>query len=642
MDMGQYHFDHEIAESTRKDYRLIERRWTEFQIDRKHTKDRKRNQKSDIAGRSLERFAEPIPEDFPIFDREVLLSQEAIIKFLEWCIEKKYIEAAATLAKDWNTFRAVYSWKCGGHKYPDIPGKEIKKWVDDKSKIFPAAKTKISITGRDLVSLLRHLWESDTHRYRHERLRVQLALMMQISAFTAIRPGSMIESDGRQGTGEVFKYKDVRIFAYNDPQAEELRFVVFLDVLYHKGVRGRETTTYALYMYANPSLCPVLLFLALGFTDNAFAELSEPSDLRRLRIPDGRDGLELQWKETVMEMPIFRKTMTRSYNGKISDTDPLTTRDFRGDLANLGFRAGYEHRLHPRCFRYGSSNAAAPYLTPDQLSVLMGHREGSKIWKQNYQDRRVSWKTQEMYLKDADDGAAFECYLTVLSSTRDRNAPSSLPNNLSTLYKRDKTWKESQRKCKMLKSLVQEMEKSPKWDLRKLKRLDEQLFEARRVRDNRRRKMRESLLKSHRRDHFQRNSSNAIQAQFSEDYNDRLDSTPRLQYTLEDRERLVRLFYKTKKTCDAWWEALSLMNSLAKRCEGNPRYPLALCRVAVGGSKELASRSDKSSVQCMIEDFDLDTDEESDTVEGEGEDTDEDEDEDQDGDVNLNVPDVRV
>src|SRR5688500_948591 len=55
---------------------------------------------------------------------------------------------------------------------------------------------------------------------------------------------------------------------------------------------------YTLYV-RKLALCSVLLFLALRFADNAFESLFGLSLLQKIRIPPGKDALELCWEEVL-------------------------------------------------------------------------------------------------------------------------------------------------------------------------------------------------------------------------------------------------------------------------------------------------------------------------------------------------------
>lgn len=54
------------------------------------------------------------------------------------------------------------------------------------------ARRKDTLSAEDLGILLRCLWVYDTSSYNHERLRVQMSLLMLFSAFTGTRPGVLV------------------------------------------------------------------------------------------------------------------------------------------------------------------------------------------------------------------------------------------------------------------------------------------------------------------------------------------------------------------------------------------------------------------------------------------------------------------
>lgn len=63
------------------------------------------------------------------------------------------------------------------------------------------------MTAADFYCLLEYLWKEDRHVLRHERYRVQFALIMQLSAYCASRPGEIVESSAWTGSNDALKFK---------------------------------------------------------------------------------------------------------------------------------------------------------------------------------------------------------------------------------------------------------------------------------------------------------------------------------------------------------------------------------------------------------------------------------------------------
>lgn len=64
---------------------------------------------------------------------------------------------------------------------------------------------------RDLRSVLHHHWVSDIEVYATERQRIQMSYLLLLCAFTASRPGAIIESEGAKGVNRALRYRDIEL-----------------------------------------------------------------------------------------------------------------------------------------------------------------------------------------------------------------------------------------------------------------------------------------------------------------------------------------------------------------------------------------------------------------------------------------------
>ncbi|KAK6500017.1 hypothetical protein TWF481_010376 [Arthrobotrys musiformis] len=144
-----------------------------------------------------------IPENYNFLDPAVMTHVEIVFSYLKWILhEYPNIKQPSRLMNCFNGFRSFYHWKAGGRRYPSEAAGEIteklKPVCEELRRLYCADdKPKVPITGSDLIKIVQYNWESDTHKYLHERYRVQLALAIHILGFTAIRPGSFVQSENR-------------------------------------------------------------------------------------------------------------------------------------------------------------------------------------------------------------------------------------------------------------------------------------------------------------------------------------------------------------------------------------------------------------------------------------------------------------
>jgi hypothetical protein len=92
----------------------------------------------------------------------------------------------------------------------------------------------------------------------------------------------------------------------------------------------------------NPHLCPIKLFLTLILADNVFPDDLQPDDL--FKGDFGREVIELPFKESMLDVPIFRmsKSSTKgwSYSGCHAAFVALQERVGHEGVTEYAFRRG--------------------------------------------------------------------------------------------------------------------------------------------------------------------------------------------------------------------------------------------------------------------------------------------------------------
>lgn len=69
----------------------------------------------------------------------------------------------------------------------------------------------------DLRCVLRHHWAYDQEIYATERQRVQMSLLLLLSAFTSSRPGAILQSGCAKGSNRALRYRDVELMLLPNP-----------------------------------------------------------------------------------------------------------------------------------------------------------------------------------------------------------------------------------------------------------------------------------------------------------------------------------------------------------------------------------------------------------------------------------------
>ena len=92
----------------------------------------------------------------------------------------------------------------------------------------------------DVAVLTKFLWVDDKHKYDHERYRIQLCLFIQLLAYTASRPGAIIESDAYRNSNMALKYKDFKLWFLRPRDGGPPRLSLTIRFSYMKGCREED------------------------------------------------------------------------------------------------------------------------------------------------------------------------------------------------------------------------------------------------------------------------------------------------------------------------------------------------------------------------------------------------------------------
>ncbi|KAI9678043.1 MAG: hypothetical protein M1817_005987 [Caeruleum heppii] len=168
------------------------------------------------------------------------------------------------------------------------------------------------------------------------------------------------------------------------------------------------------------SQCPVAVFLALAFADDAFQDVSTPQELFTLKIPSGKERLTLRYKPSARCRSIFRQFTT---SGKERGGKTYTTPLLHKALTDLSIRAGYETSIKPHYIRWGVANKVDENATAAQRNHLLGHSHHG-IDQAHYVSDPSSVNAQGTVL----DGMSTTGVAQFKRIQRDVNAPDKLPS----------------------------------------------------------------------------------------------------------------------------------------------------------------------------------------------------------------------
>ncbi|KAF8466893.1 hypothetical protein BDZ91DRAFT_724321 [Kalaharituber pfeilii] len=151
-------------------------------------------------------------------------------------------------------------------------------------------------------------------------------------------------------------YRDVDLTLQRD-NAGKQRWTIQYHSRLWKYQRHTEQLSFTLNaLPETPLLCPVLLTLALAFDDYAFKVPDmTPTKLLGLKIvKEARTSLHVEWKESMLDVPIFRKMQT---NRVLSPKRALDYNTAQEHVKHLGEAFGFRGPITFYCSRRGAANA---------------------------------------------------------------------------------------------------------------------------------------------------------------------------------------------------------------------------------------------------------------------------------------------
>ncbi|KAK3326843.1 hypothetical protein B0H66DRAFT_618174 [Apodospora peruviana] len=132
-------------------------------------------------------------------------------------------------------------------------------------------------------------------------------------------------------------YQDIKLFLLPNPGAPKDLFVMEITLRYTKGWNQRPIPkTFILYEADDLIFDATILLVALAILDQAFgAEISSVVDIYEIRVTPARHSLEFNWKEDILDIPVFRQPESRSGNVGTSPTQPIRYHTYIGFHANI-------------------------------------------------------------------------------------------------------------------------------------------------------------------------------------------------------------------------------------------------------------------------------------------------------------------
>ncbi|OJD23960.1 hypothetical protein ACJ73_04688 [Blastomyces percursus] len=237
--------------------------------------------------------------------------------YADWRLKNFKVQKQSTIWVEWKFLRLLFKREIG-RKVDEFVGEQISEYIlgplTDEYDLDLSIDYKPVVSVEDLVAILHYHWCLDTASVTHERYTVQNPLIMLMIAYTSSRPGALIESGCLRGSNDALCYKDIVLRVIPNPDQPGRHILVMeVSLLFMKGKRDKSApTTYIFHERDdNLALCPISHFLALALADGAFEAhgINSVEDVFRIRVQASRNSLQLRWKQSMLNVPIFRRAV---------------------------------------------------------------------------------------------------------------------------------------------------------------------------------------------------------------------------------------------------------------------------------------------------------------------------------------------
>ncbi|KAF2158757.1 hypothetical protein M409DRAFT_30718 [Zasmidium cellare ATCC 36951] len=381
---------------------------------------------------------------------------QVLDNFFHWLLHRRResLRSASSLQTYWNVFTLMRRSETGIIDVPLLIKSQmhgVRQRLAAEFELRTEKKPKTIVRVEDEVKLLAALWSSNEMSMEHERLRVQLALLIQLAGITGSRPGALIS----------LTYRDLKLSLLRDPEGSEWpRLVVDVTFRNTKSFLGAKApNTFPIPQVPKEPcllLCPQISLLGLIFADHAFDGLESPEQLFQLRVTTGLNEQVLPIKDEWAAIPLFRR-LKSSVHGLVMSEDVCATDDWlRDKLKTLSDVVGFDLPTGPYSFRRGAGEAfdSSNYVSDSQRNLILQHAS-SAVFQHNYLSRYITADTQAAF-RGLEPQTALMRAASGMSRTIDPRRPTKLSEAEQAQVKQHPEVKLHRRRRDGLKSRIRD------------------------------------------------------------------------------------------------------------------------------------------------------------------------------------------
>ncbi|KAF7441647.1 DUF3435 domain containing protein [Pyrenophora tritici-repentis] len=348
---------------------------------------------------------------------------EAFKAYLRWRKKNSRVKKESSMRSYWKRLSMCYMDLTRHTMDADVLT-DVCNWIPslmlDKSE-----KEKHAMYVQDLYAILHALWVDDT-KPLHGFIRVQISLLLLLSAATATRPGAIVESASAKGSNKALSFKNIELLKVRsvvDPSRSTIVANVNLENVKNKEKDGKPKK-FTFRLEGTPAFCIVSYILSIGIGQGALRdEFSSVREIFDLNIPADRDVLRIKWKKELLNQPFLCDVRNTSEGVRILKEKAFPYAKYRDTFVRLGRVAGFEESLELYQLRRASGRNINSALDPVERNQTMGHL--GSTYEKYYTPTHIARDFQSIYFGSPSEALLIES-VARMGLSRDRRAPTEL------------------------------------------------------------------------------------------------------------------------------------------------------------------------------------------------------------------------
>ncbi|KAJ5641215.1 hypothetical protein N7490_005215 [Penicillium lividum] len=324
-------------------------------------------------------------------------------------------------------FALTSMWERGSSRSLDL---EVKRDVVNyicndlttKYQLRTEPRERFLVNAKDIDYLLHHLFDGDSHDFKHERARVQTGSSLSLFAGSGSRAGAIVESSSYRHSNECLYYRHLSFHIKWSEKDRRLMRWVTIDPKFLKGQRIRDDKVSPKNWFnEHPILGKSFVFWVIvhGVADGAFKDLDSVEKVLSMKPPKGRESWTLEWTEDAEKLPFFRAVTT---DGPAA-SKALSFSSLHHNNTKLAVRDGFKDKLRVHGIRGGVANMIDPKASEATRGQALDHQNHNTFLK--YQSPLKALDIQAVFY-DLEPNYECRSMEQSMSHHRDVNVPQKL------------------------------------------------------------------------------------------------------------------------------------------------------------------------------------------------------------------------